>query len=325
MGEMSERFGAWHAGVVDARVDRRRAATVVTLVAAALLGLGLWALGQEGALGQWEHATGTPVALSPDETAAGAEREDAPGDPEATDVGDDGPAATAGEPDGSEPDGADDAEPEGADGEDEPEPDPQPVVDVAAVQRQLADLGLYLGAADGVQGQQTTAAIMAFQRINEIQVDGVIGPQTLGALESPRAPQVGDGPATRIDVDLTRQLLHLIEDGTRVVTLHISSGSGQPYATSSGGTAYGNTPIGSFVVERRIAGERKADLGILYDPLYYYRGWAIHGSNSVPAHPASHGCIRVTRADARWLFDRVPNGIPVVLHGGQHVFVPSGG
>lgn len=30
-------------------------------------------------------------------------------------------------------------------------------------------------------------------------------------------------------------------------------------------------------------------------------GYAIHGSNSVPSHNASHGCIRVVPSDARWL------------------------
>ncbi|HUH07664.1 MAG TPA: L,D-transpeptidase family protein, partial [Egibacteraceae bacterium] len=71
---------------------------------------------------------------------------------------------------------------------------------------------------------------------------------------------------------------------------------------------------------RHIRGVREADLGTLYDPMYFYRGWAIHGSNSVPAYPASHGCVRVTRGDALWLFDRAPLGTTVVIYGGTHVF-----
>jgi lipoprotein-anchoring transpeptidase ErfK/SrfK len=31
------------------------------------------------------------------------------------------------------------------------------------------------------------------------------------------------------------------------------------------------------------------------------KGYAIHGSSSVPNYNASHGCIRVTPADAKWL------------------------
>jgi lipoprotein-anchoring transpeptidase ErfK/SrfK len=201
----------------------------------------------------------------------------------------------------------------------EPAPAPDPI-DLVAVQRRLQELGYLLGPADGVKGQQTVAAVMAFQRVNGLSVDGVVGPKTLAALESPLSPQLRGGPDTRIEVDLTRQLAHVVRDGTRVVTLHISSGNGEAYR---GGTAYGRTPVGDFRVERRIHGERHAELGILYDPLYFHRGYAIHGSNSVPNHPASHGCVRVTRADARWLIANIADGTPVQLHGGTHVFTPS--
>jgi lipoprotein-anchoring transpeptidase ErfK/SrfK len=107
--------------------------------------------------------------------------------------------------------------------------------------------------------------------------------------------------------------------------MKVSSGNGQTYTRpTTGGTARSLTPVGTFRIERRIAGVREssAGLGTLYDPMYFHGGFAIHGSNSVPAWPASHGCIRVARADAIWLFHRVPDGTPVLIHGGQHVFVP---
>jgi hypothetical protein len=214
-----------------------------------------------------------------------------------------------------EPEPLETAEPEEA----PPAPAPDPT-DLVAVQRRLQELGYLLGPADGVKGQQTVAAVMAFQRVNGLAVDGVIGPRTIAALDAPLAPQLRGGPATRIEIDLTRQLAHVVRGDTRVVTLHVSSGSGEAYR---GGTAYGRTPIGDFRVERRIHGERHAELGILYDPLYFHRGYAIHGSNSVPNHPASHGCVRVTRADAKWLIANIPDGTPVQLYGGTHVFTPS--
>ena len=34
-------------------------------------------------------------------------------------------------------------------------------------------------------------------------------------------------------------------------------------------------------------------LGLLYDPMYFVAGYAIHGNPSVPPYPASHGCVRV--------------------------------
>lgn len=195
-----------------------------------------------------------------------------------------------------------------------------PTYDVAAVQRQLNELHYYIGTADGKIGAAFRSAVMAFQKVQGVGADGVVGPGTLAALVNPRVPQLRGGPANRIEVDLSTQVMYLVEGGQLMRVLPISSGSGQTYKLKTGGTARSLTPVGWFKIQRRIRGERKADLGILYDPMYFYRGWAIHGSNSVPAYPASHGCVRVTRADAIWLFNRVPNGMPVFLYGGAHVF-----
>lgn len=188
-------------------------------------------------------------------------------------------------------------------------------------QQRLVDLGYLVGAVDGEQGQQTTAALMAFQAVSGLQVDGVLGPVTTEALaDPPRDPALAGGPGTRIEVDLDLQVLHLVEGGERVVTMKVSSGNGEGYTRGDGSTGTANTPVGDFTIERRISGVREssAGLGTLYDPMYFLGGYAIHGSNSVPAGPASHGCVRVSRADAVWLFDRVPDGTPVQLYGGTH-------
>ena len=198
----------------------------------------------------------------------------------------------------------------------------EPALSTVEVQAHLRTYGFLVGAADGELGQQTVAATMAFQRVNGLAVDGVVGPRTMAALEAGSAePVLQGGPADRIEVDLDRQLLHLVEGSARVVTLQVSSGNGEAY-TNASGTAVARTPVGQFVVERRIHGERLAALGVLYDPLYFHDGFAIHGSPSVPPWPASHGCVRVTRADAAWLIQRVPDHMPVHVYGGTHVFTP---
>jgi peptidoglycan hydrolase-like protein with peptidoglycan-binding domain len=190
------------------------------------------------------------------------------------------------------------------------------------VQDKLREHRFLIGPADGRSGQQTTAAIMAYQRVNGLAVDGVVGPATTAALLTGSAePTLVGGADSRIEVDLDAQLLHLVEAGQRTLTLHVSSGNGKTY-TNAGGTARARTPVGDFTIERRIHGLREAALGTLYDPVYFHRGFAIHGSPSVPAFPASHGCVRVTRADAAWLIQRLPDGMPVNLHGGTHVFTP---
>jgi hypothetical protein len=51
-----------------------------------------------------------------------------------------------------------------------------------AVQQELADVGCYSGAIDGVFGPETDAAILAFQAGDGLTVDGELGPETKAAL-----------------------------------------------------------------------------------------------------------------------------------------------
>ncbi|MBY5162758.1 L,D-transpeptidase family protein [Salsipaludibacter albus] len=223
-----------------------------------------------------------------------------------------------------EPEPEEDEESESEGEDDEPVDDGEGVMSVSDAQKVLRDQGYYLGEVDGEAGDAFTSALVAFQKVNGISRDGSLGPDTSAALRNPKQPSLKGGNSTRIEIDLSAQVIHLVKNGTRVRTMPTSSGNGEQYATSSGGTANAKTPVGDFVIERRIEGIREADLGILYDPLYFYKGWAIHGSNSVPAYEASHGCTRLTRADAKWLGAQVPNGTQVRIYGGTHTFIPTG-
>jgi peptidoglycan hydrolase-like protein with peptidoglycan-binding domain len=196
-----------------------------------------------------------------------------------------------------------------------------PSYDVKAVQRQLTDLHYYAGPVDGERGARFRSAVMAFQKVNGLSADGSVGKITLAALKAPKKPSLrGSGGGTRVEVDLTKQVLYVVKDGSIARILPVSSGNGRKYLTKKGNLATALSPIGYYKIQRRIIGERVADLGTLYDPQYFYRGWAIHGSNSVPAYPASHGCIRVTRTDAKYLLDAIHVGTSVYVYGGRHVF-----
>ncbi|MCW2707784.1 MAG: heavy metal translocating P-type ATPase [Frankiales bacterium] len=197
----------------------------------------------------------------------------------------------------------------------------RPSYDVKSIQRQLAGL-FYLGPIDGEAGAGFASAVAAFQKVNGLYGDGVVGKKTLAALKSPAAlPKLkGSGSGVRVEVDLTRQVLYLVKDNRISEVLAVSSGSGAHYFTKSGHRATALTPVGHYVIQRRIVGVRVADLGTLYDPEYFYKGWAIHGSGSVPGYPASHGCIRVSRANGTWLLGQIGVGTHVYVYGGTHVF-----
>ncbi|HSH10363.1 MAG TPA: L,D-transpeptidase family protein, partial [Ilumatobacter sp.] len=53
------------------------------------------------------------------------------------------------------------------------------------------------------------------------------------------------------------------------------------------------TPPGVFEAYRQVVGTRVGPLGAMWNPIYINQGIAIHGALTVPAEPASHGCIRV--------------------------------
>jgi peptidoglycan hydrolase-like protein with peptidoglycan-binding domain len=62
----------------------------------------------------------------------------------------------------------------------------------AALQRALQSLGFDVGPIDGKIGRRTKAAIRAFQTQANIKIDGIVGPQTRGALTS----RMGSGTTT---------------------------------------------------------------------------------------------------------------------------------
>jgi peptidoglycan hydrolase-like protein with peptidoglycan-binding domain len=190
--------------------------------------------------------------------------------------------------------------------------------EVQLLQQWLTALGYRPGPADGRYGEATASAVMAYQKHEGLQRDGVAGPQVLGALE--QAPtgagprHTGGGPY--IEVDLDRQIMFVsLADGSTAI-LNVSTGNNDTYQHPSGYSAVAVTPVGSFAVSRKLDFEEKAPLGTLYRPMYFKGGYAVHGSRSVPGYPASHGCVRVSYEDEDWLFPQIPSGTPVVIYGG---------
>ena len=53
---------------------------------------------------------------------------------------------------------------------------------VTQIQKKLAAEGYYKAAVDGIYGSRTAAAVRSYQRDRGLKVDGVCGPETLGAL-----------------------------------------------------------------------------------------------------------------------------------------------
>lgn len=187
--------------------------------------------------------------------------------------------------------------------------------EIGLLQVRLTELGYRPGEPNGVYGPQTTSAVMAFQKREGLGRDGIAGPQTMARLAAPQgAGPRRSGPGPWVEVDIARQVVFVADPGGAVFTLNTSTGSGQPYR-SGGTTAIARTPRGSFAVYRTVNALERGPLGTLYRPMYFTGGYALHGSPSVPAYPASHGCVRLSNADTDWLWGFAGKGTPVDLYG----------
>jgi peptidoglycan hydrolase-like protein with peptidoglycan-binding domain len=155
---------------------------------------------------------------------------------------------------------------------------------VVTLQKRLAALHYDVGTVDGIFGSSTLHGVYAFQKVQRIGIDGVVGPVTWSRLASPRVPKPKyTSSAAAIEIDLTLRVVYLTRSGA--VTLVVDSSPGKPSTP---------TVTGSYSIYRRIDGWRESDLGLLWRPNYFHEGYALHGSTSVPTYAASHGCVRVT-------------------------------
>jgi N-acetylmuramoyl-L-alanine amidase len=175
---------------------------------------------------------------------------------------------------------------------------------VVYLQRRLTALRYDVGPIDGVFGYSTFHGVVAFQKVNGLVRDGIVGPRTWAALSAPLTPRPrywhsGYG----VEVNLAKQVLYLTRQGAVVRILNASSG-----------TSATPTPRGNFSVNRRIDGWRQSSLGLLWRPNYFYYGYAVHGSTSVPAYPASHGCVRVTIPAMNRIWSILRIGTPVHIY-----------
>ncbi len=200
---------------------------------------------------------------------------------------------------------------------------------VAALENRLAALRFNPGPADGAYDAKLTMAVMAFQKQQELPRTGRADPATLTKLATAGlgGAMVETDEPKRVEIDLKRQIAQFWADGRLTKVLAVSTGNGQPYCApkdKGGACDVAITPGGSYRADRKIKGLRVSPLGSLYDPVYFYGGIAIHGAPSVPATPASHGCVRVPMWESGWVHETVAIGDPVYVVGGKVAPVPFG-
>ncbi len=176
---------------------------------------------------------------------------------------------------------------------------------VADLARQLAALHYAVPSFSATFGNDFQETVWAFQKVQGMERTGAVDAAFWARLAQPRIPQPRyREPASHIEVDKTRQVLYLVRNGQ--ITL-IS-----PVATA--GIAGYHTPEGRFAIYEKRTGWDHSPLGVLWNPMYFVGGYAIHGGDPVPPYPASHGCVRVPDFVISRLFYSEPYGEAVFVY-----------
>jgi peptidoglycan hydrolase-like protein with peptidoglycan-binding domain len=117
----------------------------------------------------------------------------------------------------------------------------------------------------------------------------------------------------RVEIDLDKQVLALYTNWPPQLLTTTSTGSGAHFCGGVDGCQYAITPTGHFHFYDLIKGWQKGKLGTMWNPYYFNGSDAIHGLDSVPNYPASHGCARIPMHIADYFY--------TLVHQGESVFV----
>jgi hypothetical protein len=175
---------------------------------------------------------------------------------------------------------------------------------VSFLEARLTALCYPCGPVDGVYDSRTKDAVMAFEKVERLKRDGVVGPEVWQRLFRARTPAPRRSlEGTRCEVDLTRQVLMMITDDRVWKVVHVSTGKL-------------GTRTGHYQIQAKYEGWVKCVTldGKMYYPSYIVSKTAIHGYESVPPYPASHGCVRVPVWTAVELYNQLPRGTPVDVY-----------
>lgn len=169
---------------------------------------------------------------------------------------------------------------------------------VRSLERLLAERRYLLRGIDDRFEEDTRDAVLAFQKLHGLPRTGIASAALWRSLATAAAPKPRYGGADHIEVDKARQVLVTVEGGEVTRIVHVSTG------------LTGNTPVGAWRVYRKVPGWS----WVLWYPMFFKGGFAIHGYPSVPAYPASHGCVRVPMWAASKLYSSFGLGTAIYVH-----------
>ena len=171
---------------------------------------------------------------------------------------------------------------------------------VLGLEQRLHELHYALGSVDGYYGIDTADAVVAFQKLHGLPRTGATDLRFWRALDAAAIPDARhlERPL-HVEVSKELQVLFVVRDGEVALIVPVSTG------------ATGNTPLGTWHVYSRVPGYNAEQM---YYSSFFVGAFAIHGYHSVPAYPASHGCVRIPIWVAKRVYSLIHYGTTVYIY-----------
>jgi lipoprotein-anchoring transpeptidase ErfK/SrfK len=164
--------------------------------------------------------------------------------------------------------------------------------------RSLQSQGYHTGTRGPRVTSGTHLAIKAFRKVNGMRWSERYSSSIFRTLLMGKGafnPRFSDGK--HVEVDISRQVMALVEGNRPVHTFHVSTGTG--------GTP---TVLGNYRFYLKQPGYNSSRM---YYSVYFIGGYATHGYSSVPNYNASHGCVRNPIQFSRFIYNWIDLGDPM--------------
>ena len=195
--------------------------------------------------------------------------------------------------------------------------------DVVRVQRRLNGLEFFFGALDGSYGGQTAQAVKDFQKRNSLPQTGEADRQTLARLFSGDALKALKPYVVKVSTDDQRVYVYGLDDNNEYTELvkKMKCSTGRNATPTPKGTYQATTGPGArwhyfkkYNCWAQYAYYIEGDI-MFHSVLYNQKdGPVTQSSVNNLGSKASHGCVRLSVEDAKWLYQNCPKGTKVIVY-----------
>lgn len=195
--------------------------------------------------------------------------------------------------------------------------------DVVRLQRRLNGLEFFFGALDGSYGGQTAQAVKDFQKRNSLPQTGEADQATLARLFSGDALKALKPYVVKVSTDDQRVYVYGLDDNNEYTVLvrTMKCSTGRNSTPTPKGTFQATTGPGArwhyfkkYNCWAQYAYYIEGDI-MFHSVLYNQKdGPVTQSSVNNLGSKASHGCVRLSVEDAKWLYQNCPKGTKVVVY-----------